>query len=130
MNKIKSGRVIVCEYVAQSAYGKHTLVSVYSGDILVQSLPARVPFAFFIELEIEGDGGPTQLKIDVLLGEKSKISADVKIDFEHGKPGVIVLQQSLFQIDEATDLKVKASIDGGRAVTLVRKSINLGVIPA
>jgi hypothetical protein len=130
MNKIRSGSAIICEYVAQGSHGKHTLVNVYSGDILVAELPARVPFAFFIELEFEGGGGSAQLKIEVLTGgSKAKISADASMEIEPGKPAIIVLQQAGFQIDKATNIRVRASIDGGRMLTLAQKSISQGDIP-
>jgi hypothetical protein len=129
MNKIKSGKAIVCEYVAQGSHGKHTLVNAYSGDILVQDLPAAIPLAFFIELEFEGAGGNSQLKVNVLLGGKSKAQAEAEIQVESGKPGILVLQQAAFQIDGATDIKVTMSMDGARAITLVRKTISQGNIP-
>jgi hypothetical protein len=129
MNKIKSSTVIACEYIAQGVHGKHTLVNLYSGDILVKEFPVAVLLSFYVELHFSGTGGKTLLRLDVLLGGKPHVGLQAEIVLEPNKPGLILVPQTAFMFEKKTEIKILATVDDARATTLMRKTISQGEIP-
>lgn len=128
MKQIKTGNVIACEYAALGSHGKHTLVNVYTGDILVQKFPALIPIAFFFEI-IPEPGMPNDLKIDVFQNKELKASLGAEFQFNVSQLGLAVLQQMPFSIAQNTEIKVVASCEGYKETTLIKKKVSVGPIP-
>lgn len=128
MKQIKTGNAVACEYAALGAYGKHTLVNIYTGDIVVQELPARIPIAFYIEV-IPDSGMPSSIKLEVFQNKKLRFAATAEFEFEADKIGLVVLPQLPFSLEKNTEVRLVASCEGYKATTLVRKRISVGPIP-
>jgi hypothetical protein len=128
MKRIRVGNAVVCEFIVQGSTGKHTLVNVFGGDILVKELPARISLAFYIEI-VPDAGMPKDLKLDLILGTKTLATADAEFQYEPGKIGVIVLPQAQITVEEETRIRVVASGTGRARTALVDKSICKGDIP-
>jgi hypothetical protein len=127
MNYVKAKLAIACEYVAMGANGKHTLVNVYSGDIIVREFPARIPISFFIELE-SGINADKTLTIEVFSNKKRVAKAVAEFELEKERVGLINLPQLPLSLDGPTVLKVLISGDGIKSTTLLRKTISVGPI--
>jgi hypothetical protein len=55
--KRKFRSVIVCEDIREEINGKKSLMGVFSGDIVVQSMPAVIRFAVYVEYVPDDDDG-------------------------------------------------------------------------
>lgn len=130
MTKITKHNVIACEYAAQGANSKHTLVNIYSGNIMVAELPATFPIAFFIELAFSESAGDTKIKIDVQINGKSKFGVEGAFALQDDLPAILMIPQISLRIEKNAELKVLASVNEGRSVTLFKKSISLGPVMA
>jgi hypothetical protein len=48
--KLKVGNVVLCEHAVPGAGNKHTLVGVYAGDILMDTMPGPIAMGLFLEI--------------------------------------------------------------------------------
>lgn len=128
MKSIKTGNVMAAEYIGLGANKKHNLINVYTGDILVQSLPAKLPFAFYIEIFPEEGMGNT-LHLKVIQNKKVKGQAEASFEFEPNKIALIVLPAVQFDIPKETEIKIVASAEGYGPTTILKKKIMVGEIP-
>jgi hypothetical protein len=47
---------LACEDIREEKHGKHSLMGLYTGDILISDIPGNVPMAFFMEFEVKDPG--------------------------------------------------------------------------
>jgi hypothetical protein len=127
MKRVKILNAIACEYVASGAYGKHNLVNVYAGDILVEHFPARIPLAFYIEL-MPDRGLPKSIDIAVTENRKKRLELNVDVEFPEGHPGLLILPQMALAMNKDTEVRLVASGEGVRPTTLKRIKISVGPI--
>ncbi|MER8516591.1 hypothetical protein NKH47_27195 [Mesorhizobium sp. M1060] len=59
---------ILCEYVAQGSFNKHTLVNVFSGDVVAREFPVEIPFGIFLILD---EVNIRLLKLELLVNGES-----------------------------------------------------------
>ena len=57
------GNVILCEHAVKGENNKHTLVGIFSGDVIVSAFPARLFFGLYIEHFAELNDPPIYLEI-------------------------------------------------------------------
>ena len=88
----RTGMVALCDYASKGERNKHTLVNVYSGDVIVGSFPAQLHFGFYAEIFPEGDAaGP--VTISVIYGPEKLGEFTVEFaDHVPGRPAVILMQ--------------------------------------
>lgn len=127
MNKLKKFNVTACEYVAEGSHGKHSLINVYTGDILIQDMPGAIKLSFYLELLFQ-NAGKSHLRVEAFFGKKMVFGMEANIELEANKPAVIATPQFAFQIEEANKLRIFATIDEGRKTTILEKNISQGNI--
>ena len=128
MKKLKSVVGLACEYIANGQFGKYNLVNMYpTGDIIVQSFPAIVPMAFYIELDANFSG-EFEIQIEILLGKKLVVKLGSSIQFEQGKLGLIALPQLPLELAAPSVLKVVAKVEDIKPTTLIQKRFIHGQI--
>ena len=116
----------LCEYVAQGAYNKHVLVNTYSGDIIVQSLPATIIFGLYIEFG-RPNSGILNPEIEVIISGKVHLKAAMSFGSE-GK-GVIVVQSFAINFEKNSVLEVFVSSAGFQKTKAISRTITVGAIP-
>ena len=127
MKRIKIGNAVACEFIAPGANGKHTLANVFSGDILVREMPARISLAFYIEILPDQDI-PKMIRLELVLGKKTLAVAEAEIELEPSKMGVVALPSIQVNVEEDTKLKVIATGDGFARTVVIEKAITKGDI--
>lgn len=115
--------------MAKGERGKHTLVNVYSGDIVAASFPARLNLALYIEVEIQ-PLKDNALSIHVMSNKKNIVKLDGKAT-PMEKSGVIVfaVPTLLIEIKTNTTLEVKLTSDGYDDTIVLSKKISQGELP-
>lgn len=98
MKSLKFSNVLLCEYVAEGALGKHTLVNVFTGDIRVAKLPARIQIAAYIEMQAI-PGLPRTVDFELYAGAK-------RLAVVTGSFPELVLDQPMLLVLPAMDLKL------------------------
>ncbi|SMQ61430.1 hypothetical protein SAMN06297468_0559 [Altererythrobacter xiamenensis] len=129
MRKLRTDNVVVCEYVAKGAHSKHTLVNVYTGDIIVREFPATFPLAFYIEI-VPFEDLPEKLTFQVKKGRKVAAEIEVGFKYEKGKTALLTLPQIPITFTKNVDISVVAMGDGLQTTTVVKKKVSTGEIPS
>lgn len=123
---IKLKNAILCEYVAKGEYSKHTLVNVYSGDVVVQRLPASLSFGIYIEV-FRLSREVTEFDIDIKLGRKKILEARFSMSYNpNEKEGIIIIPRLPVNIESEAIFKVSVGHKGARKVNMLSKRIYEG----
>jgi len=124
VKQLKTGNVVLCEYVAKSEGGKFTLVNVYGGDVLVSNMPARLHLGLYIEFLPDIDG---ELELDVVM-ELDSQKIEVKgalAELQKGSVAVIHLPGIQFSVNNLSELNVYLRSPGYRITKVLTKKISL-----
>ena len=78
MKKSKFGNVVLCERVMMGEHKKHILLNTYSGDVIVNDLPANLQFGLYIEIYAAKNGQDT-VKMELLLNDKVLLDGQADI---------------------------------------------------
>lgn len=127
--QLRFGNAILCEHVAPGERNKHTLINVYSGDVLVDSIPAKLLFGIYLE-HIPDSARPDltfEIKIDDNIIAKMSVNSK---DAEPGSPTAIIVPVFQINIDRDTILQVLASAPGYASRVVIKKRIFKGHLPS
>lgn len=127
-SRIKLGNVVLCEYFVQGLGNKHTLINVYSGDIVVAEMPAKMRLALYIEYEAMAEDA-FSVRLEVLMSKE--VQARFRFDVEsgpRGRHGIMALPNMEIGIDENVAFEVRMSLDGERSRTVLKKAIAKGAV--
>lgn len=126
---LKFGNASLCEYVAKGAGNKHTLVNVFSGDVIVSEFPANIMFGIYLEYMQEPTDVPS-LTIEIIIDGNAIATLPVNIaPGEDGRPLNIVIQSMALSLEKDTTLEVVASAPRRRRTTVLSKRLYKGIIP-
>lgn len=128
MKRLKIGNVLACEYAALGSHGKHTLINLYAGDIVVREFPATFPLAFYIEIFPQADT-PQRLNIIISQGRQKRAEVAAEFAFEPSKVGVIVLPQLPLTFSKNGEFRVVITGEGLIPTTVLKKKVSTGKIP-
>lgn len=121
--KLKFANAMLCEHVVSGGSGKHTLVNVYSGDILVKEFPARLAMGFYVEHVADRPGG---MWISILRGKGEIAKVHVAVVAQGGQlSGVVAVPLFEFIADEETTIEFVAGMDGSAKTPILKKKILL-----
>lgn len=125
MKALKLGNVAMCEYAAEGARGKHTLVNVYTGDIRVKAMPATFPIGVYIEMQPQPNQ-PSEFVLEVSVGDDlmGKLMGEFP-PFEPDKGALIVVPQIPVTITQESTIRVTAICPGFRRTTVFEKKVTL-----
>lgn len=127
MKGISTKNVIVCEHIVEGLGGKHTLINVMAGTILVERFPAKIPIAFYLEF-ISPEEHLMTANIDIRLGRKSIASGSAEVQFKENESSVVSLPTALMTVDEPTKLRVLLGWNEEKPKTLLTKTFNQGPV--
>lgn len=126
MAKLKIGNAVLCEHAVIGPNNKHTLVNVYSGDIIVRTLPATLSFGLYIE--VLSSNNPEKLSVEVCISRKPALIAETAIP-DKGM-GIILIPIFALNIPKNVNLEIFAVTEGGKRQLILKKRIYQGTIPA
>ena len=126
MKKVKITNAILCEHVAQGANNKHILINTYSGDIVVETLPAQIMFGVYIEVELP-IAGVKELELEISYGGKVQVGARAAMGANKGgERGILAIPLIPMSLTGPGTLEIHiSSVDFGRTLA-IRKSITQG----
>lgn len=108
--KLRLGNALLCDYVGRGERNKHTLVNVYSGNVMFDALPADFGFGLYIEIEDEQPSGSPK-EIEVSLRFDGEEFLHVKSPAKPGR-GTMLLQMVQVRVEKNTTLDVVVSAPG------------------
>lgn len=120
------GNTILCDnvYVDRES-GKPILAGVFSGDIVLPSVPFRMRCSIYCVF-MPPQSGAHRIEMKFFLDRKQVASATLEArDTIAGTPALLVVPQLEMGIDKQVRLQVMASANGGRVITLLRKQITV-----
>jgi hypothetical protein len=126
-SKIDIGNVVLCEHVVPGLGNKHTLINVYSGDLIVTELPAKLMLALYMEYSAKA---PEAFEVLVEIMMNKKDFGRLRFAVEAGPQlGVMAIPHMELGFDRDVVLEVRATVDGEKARRVLRKHVALGVMP-
>lgn len=129
MKKSSFGNVVLCERVFQGENNKHILCNTYSGDIVVQELPATVPLSVYLEVKSSKNGDET-INVEFLVNNETMIGGSATAKSE--KPGqivVMILPMFMAGFDRNSTIKVRVTQDGMQPTIAMTKTVTEGLLP-
>jgi hypothetical protein len=128
--KLKFKNSILCEYVAKGDRNKHTLVNVYSGDVIVGHFPANLHFALYFELLVDKPGDQ-QVTLHFSTNNEKMAELSGRINTKKaGDIANIVIQAMPIIFDKETLFEVYASAESYAKTKVLSKKIFLGEFPS
>ena len=119
---LRIGNALVCEDVRQELGGKHSLLGVYSGDIIVQEFKDFLKIAVYIEL-FPIETGQIELEATFSYDGNDILKAKVEYDFKDIRnPGLITSPSFPIPLTKAGAITVNA-ICRGQSQVLLRKDV-------
>ena len=116
---------ILCDDVRIEKNNKHILIGVYSGDIVVKELPAKLRLSFYLEFGASEIG---DIPLEIRITGPGKRMGVMKAQFqsmEVGGPAILVSPQMEIPITEEGTIRVSAAIDKKKWRTILEKKITL-----
>lgn len=123
----KIRNALICDDVRQEVNGKHFLIGVYSGDILVPEFPAALALSAYLEIDAP-TVGEQELHIRFCGpdGPLSGIRGAIEVqDTRHAL--ALPTPRLPVALDRECEIAVEVSFDDKRWTTAVRKQVRLGV---
>lgn len=126
-SKVKISNVLLCEHLVPGLGNKQTLINVYSGDIVVAELPAKLFLAIYAEYSSNSDDAFTVL-VEIMINKKP--FARLRFDVDAGRQqGVMAIPNMELGFDREVTLEVRAAAEGERARTILSKKVFRGDVP-
>ncbi len=123
--KLAVGMVALCDYATKSEGSKHTLVNIYSGDVIVGAFPAQMHFGFYAEV-VPGEIAPEKAILTLLLNRKK--FAGMEIGFANARPNrpaVILIPALGFDVESPVTMEFVLDVDGYSTTQLLKKEVRL-----
>tara|TARA_R110002074_G_scaffold384791_1_gene565649 strand:- start:568 stop:939 length:372 start_codon:yes stop_codon:yes gene_type:complete len=97
---------MLCEYVARGDRNKHTLINIFSGDVVVGDWPAHLVFGVYLEI-IPDTETPIDIRLEIKLGRRKMVEAVINLKNQRlNTPAVFALPQFPIQIEEDSRLNI------------------------
>lgn len=118
--------VILCEDVRQERSNKFTLIGVFSGDVQVESLPANVSIAVFMEGNVRRDG---RIEINLRFSGPGDVEAILKttvVPTRAGEPFTIAVPRLTILMESEGEFHIDVAEGDGDWVPALTKNILIG----
>lgn len=110
MSKVSITAVIVCDDIRKEVTGKDILIGVYSGDIIVQDIPATISAAFWFEL-LPLELGVQRLELRLRLANKEEaLPLTIEVQVENLSPSAIFTPSATITVDAETELLLEERV--------------------
>ena len=126
---LKFRNALLCEFVAKGDRNKHTLVNVFSGDIIVQEFPTKLHVGLYMEY-IPQDVNVREFWLHFKLDKEIPLKAQINMPIV--KPNVpvsVVIQLVEVVVDRDLTFSVEAACEGFRKTTVLSKRIYKSELP-
>lgn len=115
--------IVLCDLIIRDVSNKHSLIGVYSGDILTSEMPARLRLALYTEF-LPPEDGEFSIQIDIKLEGKRFARGEVEVkDAVAGVAAGIALSGFELRTDVPVQLDVTATVNGSKPQFILKKKI-------
>lgn len=116
--------VSMCEDVREEVGNKKSLMGVFSGDVVVQELPARLKIAFYAEYIPDQGAGLHEFEFSIRVGSKEAASGKISVNSPRSEVATLILPQGIASIPTPCDIVLNVS-GAGETRELIRKAVRL-----
>lgn len=126
MSRFKVINALLCDHASVSSGNKHTLVNVYSGDLLLGEIPANIMLSAYLEL-LAPVSGTMDLKVSYKLNSKPIASINAHAEgLVKGALGVLVLPSIPMAISSTGILTLEIEAPGSPKSIVIKKNVMVG----
>jgi hypothetical protein len=109
---IRVGNAVVCENIRQELYGKHSLLGVFSGDVLIDRIDAVLSIAIYIEL-FAINVGKIDLELIISYDNVDLVKVTSEFDYQDVRnPAIIASPVIQIKLERASIIVVTAKCNG------------------
>lgn len=129
--------IILCEDVRDEIGGKHSLMGVFSGDILIPIFPATIQLATYFQYEMgksaQSEGKVAQDEIDfaitMFVDDRKIATGRMNAPVKGGeKFANFVMPKSLLTFDKPSRYRLVITLSDGRELEILNKQILQGTV--
>lgn len=122
------GNAILCSDIIKEVTNKYGLIGVFSGHIIIEQFPGRLRFALYVE--VFGDGADeTITAFKIFFDNKQIAKIEGKLTgLPKSEVAAITLNGLEATVDGPCEIRVDASVSGGKYHTIIRKKIVQGEV--
>lgn len=125
--RLRVGNAMLCEHVVPGANNKHSIINLYSGDVIIwSSLPTAIMFGLYVEFL---DDLPGILDVEMRLDGKMFASFKAEFPVASGTPYILTLPLFQLGVDRDLTFDVIAKAEGFAATKVISKRITQGQGP-
>ena len=112
MSAHKFLNVVACDDVRDEVGNKKSLMGAFAGDLLVQTFPAQVQIAVYIQFQPDASRTANVLKIRLYVEDEQLIEGTMTVT-PTDRPAAVVLPKGVVTFDKPSTFRVTASVDDG-----------------
>lgn len=123
ISKITPLYAVLCEDVRVESNGKHIVIGVYTGNVVVYALPSTVQLTVWLCLEAKTPG---HANVDVRGYDPSgriMFSGEMEIESRESETITTSLPKFAVQIEKEGSIRVQVRPNGGRWKTIINKDV-------
>lgn len=121
--------VVVCEDVRKEANGKEILLGVFSGGVLLPSVPATIVLAFWVHFDAK-ETGEVALQFRLMGPARAQLALlDARMEVAKAGPGAIFVPPVPVHVQVPGTLSLEMNESGGRWQTLKTVGVEVGLVP-
>lgn len=125
--KFRLGNVLLCDYAGKGNNNKHTLVNVYSGDVVVHGFPADLSFGIYFELLADKSGEiPSDFDLEVVFDGGTMFKAHGNRSGDANSVATLILPMFQFKALKDGALELVLTSPGYSRVVALSKRIYAG----
>jgi hypothetical protein len=120
--------VIVCEDVREEVGGKHSLMGVFSGDIIVSSFPATIQIAgFFQYIPPANESGDVDLQVTLIQGENVLVRGKMRGQYNEGQLITFLLPRAFATFEKEGPFRIRIKV-GDEEQDILTKKVSQGLV--
>lgn len=129
ISKLSAINALVCDDVRIENNGKHIIIGVYTGDIIVSGFPFFLTPCFWVSLPATPPG---QYTVSIRYSYDGKIIDTFKAQFDVKNTGGVAFAtpKVILQGESAADFVVEVSTDAKSWREIQRKKVLMGTVPS
>jgi len=117
--------VIVCDDIREEVGGKHSLMGVFGGDIVLNELPGSIFLAFYMQYFPDPDEQEKMsFAVRLLLNEEQLVSGKFEVDPTKHKTINLVLPRALVTFEKECDLRMLVKVQDADEGEVARKRVS------
>ncbi|MEQ8433845.1 MAG: hypothetical protein RIA71_06360 [Oceanicaulis sp.] len=121
---------LICDSIRKEYNGKYIFIGVYTGDILMSSLPGKLKLDFWVNMTVTDPPKDSEMTVQVIQEGEERPAAELKIGLGPDPDGgaepedvSFVLPNVPFTIESGAAIVLRGRYKSGKWINILRKPV-------